>query len=205
MHEWLIHLWCPCTAYIQRFAGWLSTGEGKWAVALKSLIRLGCLFQRLTVYTVATVNSHLPIALDNQPANLCSSSLHLHACMLKLRYFNCLPQDRVSNSKQWNSGYSELLDMFSLSTLENRRLYLKLCHLFKIVRGLCYFPPDIVVPRFNHSHFSRSYLLQQPFARTNSFYSSFIPDSIRKWNFLPEDIVCAPTYCHFNRSLRVFT
>ena len=108
-------------------------------------------------------------------------------------------------SKQWNSGYSELLDMFSLSTLENRRLYLKLCHLFKIVRGLCYFPPDIVVPRFNHSHFSRSYLLQQPFARTNSFYSSFIPDSIRKWNFLPEDIVCAPTYCHFNRSLKVFT
>ena len=39
------------------YAGWLSTGEGKWAVALKSLIRLGCLVQRLTVYTVATVNS----------------------------------------------------------------------------------------------------------------------------------------------------
>ena len=59
---------------IQRFAGWLSTGEGKWVVALKSLIRLGCLVQRLTVYTVATVNSHLPIALDYQPANLCSLS-----------------------------------------------------------------------------------------------------------------------------------
>ena len=42
-------------------------------MALKSLIRLGCLVQRLTVYTVATVNSHLPIALDNQPANLCTS------------------------------------------------------------------------------------------------------------------------------------
>ena len=36
--------------YIQRFAGWLSTGEGKWAVALKCLIRLGCLVQRLTVH-----------------------------------------------------------------------------------------------------------------------------------------------------------
>ena len=58
------------------FAGWLSTGEGKWAVALKSLIRLGCLVQRLTDYTVATVNSHLPIALDNQPANLCTSRKH---------------------------------------------------------------------------------------------------------------------------------
>ena len=31
---------------LQSFAGWLSIGEGKWAVALKCLIRLGC---RLTV------------------------------------------------------------------------------------------------------------------------------------------------------------
>ena len=43
--------------------------------ALKCLIKLGCLVQRLTVYTVATVNSHLPIALDNQPANLCKRLL----------------------------------------------------------------------------------------------------------------------------------
>ena len=49
---------------------WPSSSEHS-AVALKSLIRLGCLVQRLTVYTVATVNSHFPIALDNQPANLC--------------------------------------------------------------------------------------------------------------------------------------
>ena len=48
---------------IQRFAGWLSKGKGKWAEALRCLIRLGCLVQRLTVYTVAAVN-HLPIALD---------------------------------------------------------------------------------------------------------------------------------------------
>ena len=47
----------------------LGTGEGKWAVALKCLIRLGYIYlvQRLTVYTVATVNCHLPLALDNQP------------------------------------------------------------------------------------------------------------------------------------------
>ena len=46
-------------------------------MALKSLIRLGCLVQRLTVYTVATVNSRLPIALDNQPANLCMHQVSL--------------------------------------------------------------------------------------------------------------------------------
>ena len=57
---------------------WLSTGEGKWAVALKCLIRLGCLVQRLTVYSVATVNSHLPIALDN---HLCRFCLHICLCV----------------------------------------------------------------------------------------------------------------------------
>ena len=34
---------------------------------------------------------------------------------------------RVS-SKQWDLGYSELLDTCNLPTLENRRLYMKLCH-----------------------------------------------------------------------------
>ena len=63
----------PVHVHVQRFAVWLSTGEGKWAVALKCLIRLGCLVQRLTVCTVATVYSHLLIALDNQPAKLCSN------------------------------------------------------------------------------------------------------------------------------------
>ena len=108
-------------------------------------------------------------------------------------------------SKQWNHSYSRLLNMLNLPTLENRRLYLKLCHLFKVIHGLCYFPPDVITPRSNPSHFSRDYTLQQPFARTNSFYSSFIPDSIRKWNQLPEDIVCVPTYEKFKKSLRMFS
>jgi len=28
------------------------------------------------------------------------------------------------------------------------------------------------------------------FAHTNALYSSFILDSIRYWNYLPDDIVC---------------
>ena len=46
------------------------------AVALKCLIRLGCLAQRPTVYTATTANS---IAQDNQPANPCSRFDHLRA------------------------------------------------------------------------------------------------------------------------------
>ena len=97
-------------------------------------------------------------------------------------------------SKQWDTGYSELLNMCNLSTLENRRLYLKLCHLFKIVNGLCYFPSGVIVPRHNPSHAMRPLMLEQPFARTNCFQHSFIPDSVRKWNYLPDYVVCAAKY-----------
>ena len=83
---------------IQRFAGWLNyIGEGKWAVALKGLIRLGCLLQRLTVYTVATVNSHLPIALDSQLANLCPpSGLLLLLLQLLTRFENILAIEKTN-------------------------------------------------------------------------------------------------------------
>ena len=137
-----------------------------------------------------------------------SNTQHQYGIRMRYKTSNRLSLQKFALrtcSKQWDCGYSELLDAFNLPSLENRRLYLKLCHLFKIVHGLCYFPPDVVVPRTNLSHFSRSYTLQQPFARTNSFYSSFIPDSIRRWNYLPEDVVCIPSYANFKRSLRVFT
>ena len=43
-------------------------------------------------------------------------------------------------SRQWDAGYNELLDLFNLPTLEERRIHLKLGLLFKIVHNLCYFP-----------------------------------------------------------------
>jgi hypothetical protein len=107
-------------------------------------------------------------------------------------------------SKQWDTGYCELLDTFNLPSLQNRRLYLKLCHLFKIVHGLCYFPSEIVVPATTLTHSSRSLILQQPFSRTNSFFHSFVPDSVHTWNMLPESTVCAPTLSLFKTSLQCF-
>ena len=107
-------------------------------------------------------------------------------------------------SKQWDAAYQELLEMFSLPSLENRRLYLKLCHLFKIVHGLCHFPPEVVVPGSGSTHSSRSFILQQPFSRTNSFYHSFIPDTIRVWNNLPEYALCNPSFSSFHNSIKCF-
>ena len=108
-------------------------------------------------------------------------------------------------SKQWNTGYSELLNLCNVSSLENRRLYLKLCHLFKIINNLCYFPPRSIVPKTTRTYTSRSLMLQQPFCRTTSYYNSFIPDSVRTWNYLPEEVVMASSLNAFKKSLRVFT
>ena len=91
--------------------------------------------------------------------------------------------------KQWDAGYYELLNMFGLPSFENRHLYLKLCQRFRIIHNLCYYPPGIVALRTIPSH-SYTYILQQPFARTNS---SFVPDSTCKSNKLATGLLCTIT------------
>ena len=57
-------------------------------------------------------------------------------------------------TKQWNSSYNDLLQLCSLPTLQQRRLYLDLCTMFKIVQGLFHFPTGIFVeqtPRVTRS------------------------------------------------------
>ena len=61
-------------------------------------------------------------------------------------------------SKQWNTSYDELLQLFSLPTLQQRRLYLDLSTMFKIpvVHSLSYFLAGIFVgqtPRVTRSQF----------------------------------------------------
>ena len=55
-------------------------------------------------------------------------------------------------TKQWDSGYQDLLDIMNVPSLADRRLQLRLSLLYKIVHGMCYFPSDIFCPRTNYSH-----------------------------------------------------
>ena len=57
----------------------------------------------------------------------------------------------------WTLNYNSLLSLVDLPTLESRRLQLKLGHLFKIVHGLCYFPPGTVSLREQINHNCRSF------------------------------------------------
>ena len=50
-------------------------------------------------------------------------------------------------AKQWDLGYVELLNRFKVPNLGDRRNYLSLCTMYKVVHELVHFPHDVFVPR----------------------------------------------------------
>ena len=135
---------------------------------------------------------------------LCISLVRPHleyACHVWARYTqktSTLSKVFRSSSVQWQSmhkrngnSYEELLSLTNLSTLEKRRCELKLCHMFKIVNNLIYFPSHVVEHREEPLYSFHSYhnhTLTQPFATTNAYLHSFVPHTISLWNKL--------TQCH---------
>ena len=64
----------------------------------------------------------------------------------KLHYVCALKAGRVAyHAKSWESGYHELLKLFSLPDLQQRRLYLDLSTMLRIVHALFSFPNDVFV------------------------------------------------------------
>ena len=78
-------------------------------------------------------------------------------------------------TKHWNLGYQDLLELTNSPSLQSRRLYFKLCTLYKIVHNLVYFPPNVISPKY--ISVTPEPFLHQPFARTTAYYSSFVPSS----------------------------
>ena len=54
-------------------------------------------------------------------------------------------------SRQWDSGYDELLSATNIPRLQERRLHQKLAQVYRIVHGLCYFPQNIFTQQPSHS------------------------------------------------------
>ena len=81
-----------------------------------------------------------------------------------------------------------LLELFQLPSLENRRLHIRLCTMDKIICDLCILvilvpkPPNIL----RHSY---PLTFMQPYARTNTFLHSFVPNTVHTWNNLPRSYV----------------
>ena len=69
-------------------------------------------------------------------------------------------------------GGQDLLELVDLPTLECRRLETQLSLLYKIINKLCYFDEGT----FTVS--TSSLVLNRQFARTNSYFYSFVPQTI---------------------------
>ena len=101
-------------------------------------------------------------------------------------------------SRRWEYGYEELISLVNIPELSNRRLHLKLARVYKIVHQLCDFPEDVLQSQMAHSNrLARDLTLDCPFARTNYYYHSFIPSSVRAWNSLDETLVNSPSLHSF--------
>ena len=85
--------------------------------------------------------------------------------------------------KRWDLGYAELLNRLNLS---DRRNYLSLCTMYKVVSELVYFPHDVFVSRTSTLRSSCMLLYHQPFAHTNASLHSFVPKTCSAWKNLPD-------------------
>ena len=106
-------------------------------------------------------------------------------------------------AKNWSLSHNELLSHLHLSSLSERRSQAKLCHLFKIVRGLEDFHTAPVNMRELHysTRSDNSQLIQPIRSRTSQFQHSFFPHSISLWNSLPGNSVNRPSLLTFKLSL----
>ena len=93
--------------------------------------------------------------------------------------------------KTWDQSYQSLLELFQIPTLEDRRIYLNLCSMFKIVHNLYYFPSDVLcehnatrttratLGRPSHSHFHYPSFHITQFQKSTFTIQAFIPPNFK--------------------------
>ena len=139
-----------------------------------------------------------------------------HACMkfFMLLYRSCEKGQKEGCSEialklvshRWDTSYKELLRLVDVPMLGERRLHLKLAHMYKVVHGLCYFPEDVKFSRRTQLILTdlpepTPFIVHLP-VRTTISYHSFVPSSIRAWNSLEESQTCAVSLHSFKHMLR---
>ena len=93
-------------------------------------------------------------------------------------------------SKNYHETYQNLLNLYQVPTLQNRRLFLRLCTFYSIVNKLVFFTFESVLPSTMSATSSRcrNYnrcVYRVPRAHLNSLKFSFFLSTINVWNNLP--------------------
>ena len=105
--------------------------------------------------------------------------------------------------QSWKASHEDLLSKSDLPLLSKRRDIATLCHLFKIVHGLCssvFIVFICVHPRPNLWNFN-SCALDPPFCRLTVSQRSYYPYAPTLWNYLPEEIVQCKSLSFFKTAV----
>ena len=76
-------------------------------------------------------------------------------------------------SRNYNLSYEELLDLFKIPSLQNRRSFLSLCTFYNIIRGFVFSPPHSL-PLVSNSRTHHPSFYRTPFAHTSALQHSFM-------------------------------
>ena len=89
-------------------------------------------------------------------------------------------------AKDYHATYENLLDLFFVPSLRNRRLCLSLCTFYCFVNGLVHFPQqNLVHPIMSSTRNFNPHAFIVPYSRCNALKFSFFCTVIRLWNCLP--------------------
>ena len=93
-------------------------------------------------------------------------------------------------AKSWSSSYSSLLSSLKVQTLSQQRRKHKIILFFKISQDISHTlsPPLKIATRTRPLRSQSKFDFKVPFCRTQTFYQSFFPTSIRLWNSLPNTV-----------------
>ena len=192
-----------------KYLGLLLSSNMSWSAHIESICGkarkiLGLLYRRFHSSTDPNTIKHLYLSLVRPHLEYACQVWDPHLVKDKSRLENVQKFGLRIAARQWDAGYDDLLQLFDLPTLEERRTHLKLGLLFKIIHKLCYFP-SVPSLRENPRNLRtlHSQQIEMPLARTSSYHYSFFPDTIRTWNLLDNSCVTANSYASFMKHLKL--
>ena len=187
-----------------KYLGLLLSSDFSWSSHIEAMCAkvrrlLGLLYRQFSINTNPHVMAKLYLVLIRPHLEYGAQVWHPHLVKHTNAIENVQKFALRICSRKWNYSYRELLDLFQLPTLENRRLFLSLSTFFKIVYNLTFFPPHHLPAHcpsssLRHSHHFQYYI---PHTHTNQFKHSFMPTCISLWNNLPLESVSCTTYSSF--------
>ena len=137
-------------------------------------------------------------------------SLNYHVCFIQMSvgrifYFHVtIPNTSkfATNRYHNTSSVSNMLSSLQWPTIQQRRLNIRMCMIYKIIHNLVAIPQDnYFIPKCRLTPNQHPYTFMQYQPSRDYFKFSFFPRSIPQLNSLPTTIVMAPSLVSFQNRL----